>query len=193
MSNDPDHKLLQALTATQKVVRDKAMRQLYEDNYPLIRRFITSNNGTLADAADIFQDAMVVFYTQLQSGQLDLQCSIQTYLYAIARNLWLKRLRREQRTVAISDDYDTIDISDNQMKLLMHGERSKIIIQLINRLGNNCQKILTLFYFEHLRIQQIQQQMGYSSVQVAKNKKSRCMKQLREMAKDDTQFNELIA
>lgn len=193
MNIDPDHKLLEQLSSSNEQISNKALKTLYQAFFPAVQRFVVNNSGTPTDAADIFQDAVIAFYTQLKKEKLDLKCSLQTYIYSIARNLWLKRLRKTQRIQPIQDDFDTVEISDNQMNAIVYGERSKIIVQLIEQLGEDCKKVLTYFYFEHLRISNISERMGYSSDQVTKNKKSRCLKQLRTLAKDDTQFIEFFS
>ncbi|MEN0003641.1 MAG: sigma-70 family RNA polymerase sigma factor [Bacteroidota bacterium] len=192
MNFDTDYDLLEGLRSEKTLVRNGAMRHLYQTNFPNVLHFVQNNNGAPEDAADIFQDAIIAFYTQLKTEKFTLQCSVQTYVYSIARNLWYKRLRKSQRVVSIAEDFETVDISEDQMKLLMYGERSKIIMDLMQQLGTDCQQILSYFYFDQFRIAQIQQLLGHSSEQVTKNKKSKCMKRLRKIALSSSSFKELF-
>jgi DNA-directed RNA polymerase specialized sigma24 family protein len=79
-----------------------AIESVYKENYALIQYFVINNNGTEDDARDIFQEAMMVFYEKAKSPDFELTCQIKTYLYSVARRLWLKKLKRRLRTLTIS-------------------------------------------------------------------------------------------
>jgi hypothetical protein len=58
------------------------------------------------DAKDVFQEALLVFYEQRQSGQLaDFSGNIKTYLFAIGKNLLLTRLRKSRMIGNHSERY----------------------------------------------------------------------------------------
>ena len=40
----------------------KSINTLYEDHYNMVQSLIINNNGTVDDARDIFQEAMIVLY-----------------------------------------------------------------------------------------------------------------------------------
>ena len=72
---------------------------LYRFYYPAIEAHIIRNSGSQADAEDVFQEAIVVLLQQIRRVDFVLTSSLKTYLFAIARNLWLKRLRETRYTV----------------------------------------------------------------------------------------------
>jgi RNA polymerase sigma-70 factor (ECF subfamily) len=47
-------------------------------------------------------------------------------------------------------------------------------------LGEKCQKILTLFYYQQYNIKEIMAEGNYNSENVVKSQKSRCLKTLKE-------------
>jgi len=55
------------------------------------------------------------------------------------------------------------------------------LVKLVGQLGENCQKILLLFYYENLSISEILETMEYENEQVVRNKKYKCLKQLEQM------------
>jgi DNA-directed RNA polymerase specialized sigma24 family protein len=102
---------------------------------------------------------------------------------AIGRNLWLKQLRKELR-------YSDADPADaEKMSANVSTERLDLmkIVQMVEQLDENCRKLLTLFYFEALDMEQIALRMGYNNADTAKAKKYQCFKRLEGKVK--AQFN----
>ena len=181
MNQLSDEQLLSGLSSKDKSEKDKALKQLYAQHYPVIADFISKNNGNKEEAADIFQDAVIVFYEKIRLGDLNLNCTIRTYLYSVCRNLWLNRLRSQKRLTSIDDEIIAIPIPPESLEVIDSNERNMLIIQLLEKLGEDCKKILTHFYFERLRMNEIAKRMNFANEQVAKNKKSGCMKKLKAL------------
>ena len=74
-----------------KKQNEKVIAEIYSQYFPSVRHFIYRNNGSIDDARDIFNDAIVVVLMKAREGTLELKCSLKTYVYAICRNLWLKK------------------------------------------------------------------------------------------------------
>ena len=72
---------------------------LYKFYYPSIEAHITQNFGNTEDAEDVFQEAIIVLLQKVRQENFVLTSSLKTYLFAIARNLWLKRLRDNKRNL----------------------------------------------------------------------------------------------
>ena len=54
----------------------------------------------------------------------------------------------------------------------------------LNKLGDQCKKVLELFYYEEKKLDEIQSILGYTNKDVLKSQKSRCLKQLKELIKN---------
>ena len=74
----------------------------------------------------------------------------------------------------IYDDY-TEEETDLQIKLLQKG---------LNKLGDQCKKVLELFIMKK-KLDEIQVELGYSNKDVLKSQKSRCLKQLKDLTKEN--------
>lgn len=70
--------------------------KIYQQHFPSIKRYILNNSGTEADAEDIFQDAMVVILEKYMLDDFKLTATLKTYIYAVSKNLWLKKLRTKK-------------------------------------------------------------------------------------------------
>jgi DNA-directed RNA polymerase specialized sigma24 family protein len=64
---------------------------------------------------------------------------------------------------------------------LLEAERERIIQVVLKTLGEECRKILVLFYYQGLSIKEILKQVNFASENSLKNKKVKCMKALREL------------
>ena len=75
-----------------------------------------------------------------------------------------------------------ISISQDDFRPLEIEEKQKKLKRLFSQIGENCQRVLHLFYFHRLSMNAIAQELGLANEQVAKNKKSRCLKKLKAIA-----------
>jgi RNA polymerase sigma factor (sigma-70 family) len=188
-----DKQIVESLQGESYTQHDEAFRAMYQQFFAGVETFIIGNSGSSADAEDTFQDALVAVFNNLRSGNFQLQSSLKTYVFSISRNLWLNKLRRQGRMVNITTEHEQIEIPENQMNVLEKGERSEIIASLIEKMGEECRQLLLYFYFDRFRMKRIMDLMGFSSEQVTKNKKSRCMKKLRAMAEEDVIFKDFFS
>jgi len=155
---------------------EKALDELYRKYYRMMTRAIIKNNGTEEEAKDIYQEALIVFWQKAASHQLVLTSKISTYLYSICLNLWRKELDRKSRLS--HEEKDGVEYIDNESL-----ERSKIIHQCIEQLGDTCQKILMYYYFDDMSLQDIANKLGFANAETAKTKKYKCKKRLDSLVK----------
>ena len=139
------------------------------------------------DAKDVFQEALLVFYEQRQSGQLDgFGGNIKTYLFAIGKNLLLTRLRKARIIGNHSERY-AIHVNgqhtpDAQERMERDEDLSKVREHL-EKLSPADKRVLELYYVERLDMKAIAEAMGYASANVAKKKKCIALKRLMEKVK----------
>lgn len=192
MKDLSDSVVIARLKSAQESERSSALRYLYRTHFPLILGFVKKNRGTASDAEDLFQEGMITFYRQIRLENLEIKKNIQSYLYTICRNQWLKKLRTIDREIELVDQHEYIPDLDNTLSHLIKDEQTQNLAQLIEQLGDACKQIILLYYYERLSMKQIAQAMGYSGEQVAKNKKSKCLRKLREKCQDINIFTKLI-
>lgn len=155
--------------------------EFYETEFSKIALLILKNSGTIEDAKDIFQDALVILMDKFTWGKLDIDgCKLGTYIYSISRNLWFEQLRKQKKENEFIDieKYRTANISveyyEEEPNLY---ELAKKVIEL---LGDPCKKLLELYYFENHTWETVASIMGYSSAASARNQKYKCMEKIRE-------------
>ncbi len=185
-----DAELLERIQSSKTHIQDEAFGQLYKQHYKSIIAMVTKNNGSLDDAGDVFQDTLIVLHKNTQKEGFSLSCKMGTYLYSIARNIWLKKLKKNSRLVSISEtEKEFIPISDDNTKILDKMEERNLLFSYLQKLGEDCRKVLRFFYFDGMRLDEIATQMGYNSAEVAKNKKFRCFQALKKSLLMDKNFD----
>jgi len=177
--------LLKGLARSDK----KSVEEIYKHNFNLIQALIVNNSGTADDAKDIFQEAMVVLYEKARSGSFELNCQIRTYLYSVAKRLWLKRLQQSNKFVSDfgDDGMASVAVEDD---LTEHQEKDteyELMYQSINKLGEPCKSLLEAVYFQKKSMQDIADGFGYTNAENAKTQKYKCLMRLKKVF--FTQYN----
>lgn len=163
--------------------------QLYEDYRSLFVQWLQQHFKAMEhEAVDIFQDAVIIFYRNITSGKVDrLNSSIKTYLFAIGKHLWLKRFRKKQRTSYLEELPD-ISYEGWDTRIIQEVETADQRARLdaaLGQLGEKCRRLLVLAYFHRYSTEALQHEFDYSSADVVRTKKYRCLNQLRTLLKPE--------
>lgn len=163
--------------------RETAIRFLYDDYFESLSNYVMNNNGNAADAEDIFQEVLVNFISLVQLDKFRGESSIKTFLFSMNKFKWLNELKKRnsalKRNTGFEKIKDTIAFDNNV--LIIEQDATNHISKLLEQLGEQCKKILVLFYYDNLSMKDILLQMNYENEQVVRNKKYKCLKQLSNM------------
>ena len=190
MNELEDNELISLFQSGETAKQERAFRYFYRQYFGLIESLIVSNSGQKEEVADIFHDALIVLFNKAKHPDFSINSSVKTYFYSICRNLWLMKLRRSKRNIALQDQHEQIEIDDNQLKTLEMNERKTLLLSLLEEMGEECQRILELFYFQKMKIKQIQKELNLVSEQVTKNKKGKCLKKIRTKIMESRLYQE---
>ncbi len=180
MRRIPDAELIHDLQYSERRELDKVFSYLYRQVYDQVFHFIRKYKGIEADAEDIFHDGLIALLKLARRGQLAAdKTNVEAYLFSICRNLWFKKLQKKKITISPDDLQMAGPVEEVPLYGLLKKEQQEQVLQLLGQLGEDCRKVLTYFYYDRLRMKKIAELMGYSSDQVAKNRKSDCMKKLK--------------
>ena len=154
---------------------------LYEYEFPKVVKLVTQNNGSVDNAKDIFQDALVILMEKVFYNELHLSCSIGTYLYAISQNLWLSKLRRNKYFISLCKlSFNNSELEVRLIEDENTPENIDSITNAIENLGNPCKQLLELFYYKNESWDDIATTLGYSNGASARNQKYKCLERLRK-------------
>lgn len=149
--------------------------------FKMLESFVVKNSGTSDDAWDNFQESMAALFVNVSKENFQLTCAFKTYAYQINRNMWLAELKRQKRRpIRIYDDEDIemadVDTSD---EVIEKEGRIKRVEKEIEKLGENCQKMIDLYYRAKKSMKEIAVELGYTNDDNAKSQKAKCIKQLK--------------
>lgn len=171
----------QILTEIRSGNGSRSLSSLY-DYYPKVEGYILGNSGSPEEAKDIFQESIIIFYENACKPEFELTCTVNTYVFAIAKRLWYGKLRKNGKEVrweaepASPDTSATIEEHEEKESLFGH------LDEVISKLGEKCQAILKQYYFLKYSMKQIAESLNYSTVNAAKTQKYKCMERAKKMA-----------
>lgn len=161
---------------------ERVLHELYRLHFPMIRRMILANNGSEQEAKDVYQDAVISFYERCQQIDFTLTCKISTYLYAVSRRLWLKRLGEKKWTSVALSDVEIFPELENEMENIDSYDMNISRMQeALDKLGEPCNGVLLDFYFGKHSMEDIATKYGYSGTDTAKNQKYKCLQRLKKL------------
>lgn len=184
MGRFTDKEILEAIREGGKKYK-LALDQLYGVECHEVFRLVRRNSGSASDSEDIFQEALVAFIANVKAGKFKGESSLRTYLHSIAYYKWMNELKRRDRHT----QYEIMlkrkpDKSENFEEPLLERnfseECKKLIHNLVDSLGQKCQELLDLKFFQYKTFAEIIEIMGYKNEQVARSKVHKCLQSLRE-------------
>lgn len=161
---------------------DEALNKLYVGYYPMILQFILNNNGDEEDAKDVYQEAIIVLYNKIKSGEFELSSKLKTYIYSVCRRIWLKKLSKESKKATNVADFEDIEAVETDME--MHEEKDMQFDKMqeaLQLLGEPCKTIIQDFYIHSLSMQDISEKFGYTNTDNAKTQKYKCLQRLKKL------------
>ena len=139
-----------------------------------------------AMAADCFQDALIVLHNNIRTGKLAvLSCSLKTYVFAIGKNLLMKRFQFKKKELPLDDHVAKIarETRGELSGLYEGNEMENVIAGLVEGIKDPCRSILKYFYYRGFSMEDIANAMKYKNAQTVKAQKVRCIKELQRRAK----------
>ena len=160
---------------------EKTIARIYNDNRNGFILFASRYEINVDEVIDIYQDAIIVLCENAKKGLLDnLQSNISTYLFSIGKYMIFHRLKKNKKNVLNEQQLpDKIDWD------FYEEEQDHLEVQLLQnawtKLGEQCKKVLHLFYYEEKKLDEIMEHLAYTNKDVLKSQKSRCLKQLKDL------------
>lgn len=189
--NEKDKVIIESI---RKGANNVALEYLYDISLKKVRQYILKNNGSKDDASDIFQDAVIVLFNHIRLNKFNEAYSIDAFIYSVARNLWIDKVRRDKKFTKYDspDDYAAIASDTNELDSLIQKEKSAAMKTVFNLLDEKCQNILTYVIYEKRSMKEIKDLMGYSSEDVAKTNHYRCKQYLTRLVKSNPSLVDLL-
>jgi len=183
----PDQKYIEAIISNNEVL----VEEIYRKFSGKIKWMVLKNNGTEAEAGDIFQEALLSICYKAKTQDLVLSCPFDAFIYTICKNLWLKVLSKKKSHPFIVDE--EMEVGEDSMQLaeecLIQQQRLKLLNEKLQELGGDCAKLLQLNW-SGKSMEEVAQEM-FITYGYARKRKVGCMEKLIGLIKRDPQFNTL--
>ena len=160
---------------------EQVVASLYKTCYPMVHSLILKNGRYIDEVEEILQEGIVIFYENVIKPDFSLTCKPSTYIYSICRNLLLKSIQKGVRWVEL--DYDYLNNIEEEMAAAEEesfNEKERLMYELLNTVGESCKKILELFYFKKLSLEEIANKLAYANTQTAKTQKYKCLQKMKK-------------
>ena len=161
---------------------ESMLKRIYVAYFPMVLKLVLSNSGNDDDAKDVYQEAIIVLYNKVRSGDFELSSKLQTYIYSVCRRLWLKRLH--QMSKYGGDIHDFQEFMPVEEDLVSHEERDIQFTKMegaLGELGEPCKTIIEDYYIHGRSMQEICEKFGYTNADNAKTQKYKCLQRLKKL------------
>jgi RNA polymerase sigma factor (sigma-70 family) len=190
--NFPDSELVRNIRDGQRM--DETIKAIYRSHFESLSWYVVNNSGSRQDAEDIFQEVLVNFIDLVQKDKFRGESTVKTFLFSLNRYTWLNELKRRGRALVREEKYER---GQEQVELdsshwIADREGKAAVLNLVAELGDTCQKILLLFYYENMSMKEILDATDYENEQVVRNKKYKCLKQLEKMILEKPHLKETL-
>ncbi|HZH63899.1 MAG TPA: sigma-70 family RNA polymerase sigma factor [Flavisolibacter sp.] len=159
---------------------------LYKFHFPSIATYITQNFGATEDAEDIFQETIIVLLQKVRRADFVLTSSLKTYVFGIAKNLWLKRLR-DNKLIPV-DNFEKCQHKSETFEFELQTEptREEKLTSWLTKITENCRRILKAIFFYQIPMASLMQKMGWKNKHTAANQQYKCIQQIKKEKKEAT-------
>ena len=178
-------KLIQAIQANDEHV----LKEIYNTNFYKIEHYVLKNNGSIDEAKDIFQEAFVSVWENVQDNKFVPKnaSALNGYLYTIAKNKWLNHLNSAHYRKTKSYENNKYILNNKntfEVNMFEDEDDNKIneFVNAFNNLGDTCKRLLSVFYYDNKSLRDISKLFNITEAS-ARNKKYRCLEKLRTLVK----------
>jgi RNA polymerase sigma-70 factor (ECF subfamily) len=160
---------------------------IYEEHRTEFLQWITKEfSCSMDDGKDIYQLVILIFYDNIKKGKLEfLVSSVKTYLFGIGKNLAKDNMRKEKKFKPINQEKWIKEYLIDEPDQALDENIFTMAKKALEKLGQPCQRLIELFYYENKNMQEITEAMQYKNPETAKNQKCKCMARLRKLVDEE--------
>lgn len=161
------------LEQTTIVTREELFIRLYKTAFPGVARFIKTYGGSVEDAKDVFQDALVIYFEKHVKNDFSPQVNEKAYVNGIVRHLWYKKHHKDKPVNTLSAEIENTLLPESEPVV------SERLLAFVERSGKKCMELLKSFYYDQLSMKEISTRFGFSGERSATAQKFKCLEKVR--------------
>ncbi|MEL7465990.1 MAG: RNA polymerase sigma factor [Pseudomonadota bacterium] len=135
-----------------------ALRALYERHRGPLLAFLKSKCGDAELAADAAQDAMIEVWTS--ASKFSGKSSPKTWMFAIARNKLVDRLRKDARLTVVEEPPEVVDDAPDPTVVIARAQDATRVRACLANLSESHRSVIELAFFHELKYEEIAEVEG---------------------------------
>lgn len=164
---------------------ESVITEFYESHRFLFFAFFRSHySKDDAYILDLFQDASIVLWKNIQHGKLTeegLTGSLSTYFISIGKYTMMAKDRKYKEIVDDEELAKLKFIEDDAEDLRRRIEKEDFVFRMVSDMKPPCDKLLMAQYWEKLSGAEIVEKYGFKNADSVKTQKSKCIKKLKPL------------
>ena len=181
MKTHEDHRYLIALREGDR----RLLNELYTNFSPQVIRWVKNNNGSIADAKDIFQEALIALYNKACDPDFILTYPIGGLIFQICKNKWIDQIRKKNKESEVrileKERYESIEPNSSAIEQIEEEEiRQKKLNVAFQKLSELCQKLMRAVS-EGITPKDIATQLAMTDANTVYRRKNACMERWRNL------------
>jgi RNA polymerase sigma factor (sigma-70 family) len=186
-----DSQLLTAIKGKQEE-RDWALKHFFTNKSlkATVVGYILHQGGNVQDGEDVFQDTVILFDRAIREGNFKEQSSLNTFFVGIAKWRWVSNKRKYGGYVELKPELYDMSIESVEGRFI-EDERRKVIDEILTKIGERCKVILKLYKLSY-SMEEIAEQLGLSSPELAKKNAYECRKKFKNYLADKPEYKSIL-
>ncbi len=173
---------------------NRVLQYIYKNSFNPVKQLILNNAGSENDAEDIFQESLIIIFRKLKEDPgFELTAAFSTYIYSVARLLWLKHLKNIKRIEIdpLNRDHEERIEFEEPSPVEDKDLRMAIYQRTLLQIPEDCQKILRLTA-QDISSREIAQQLGFRSENYVRKRRHYCKEFLVNKIKQDADYQAIM-
>ncbi len=173
---------------------NRVLQYIYKNSFNAVKQLVVHNAGSDSDAEDVFQEALIIIFKKLRDDDgFQLTANFTTYLYSIARLIWLKHLKQIKKIEIDPLNRDMEERIEFEEPLPVEDKdlRMAIYQRTLSQIPEDCQKILRLTA-EDVTSREIARRLGFRSEGYVRKRRHFCKEYLVNKIKDDAEYQAMF-
>ena len=170
----------QALVQQLREEHNASFELLYQFYFPSIAAYVQRHYGNTADAEDVFQESIIVLLQKIRQPDFVLSASLKTYLFAIAKNTWLKKLRYYKKAPTVLTEKHQPATEVFYFEIHPQKLPEEQLQSWLSKITANCQRILKAIFFYREPMEAVMTRLGWKNRHTAANQQYKCIQQVKK-------------
>jgi RNA polymerase sigma factor (sigma-70 family) len=171
----------------------KVLEFLYCQYRDEVILYVTRNSGSVKDAEEVLHEAIIRTYRAVNKQDFHLRKTFKSYFSSIYHNTWINSAKIKNKKLPYFELTNSIELNiKEEDEELRYEFLNNLIQEKLILLGDNCRKVLTMYYYEEKSMSEIAYIMEYKNVQIAKNKKYKCLEYLKKIVNNNNTIKKIF-